>query len=77
MLLSPWKSGLDSLSKEVTGFSRNQSAPKERRRRRAEKRSSKRVYLVHLSLIKLVRISGLASLFLAIAVLSAHFAREC
>ena len=33
-------------------------------------------YLVNLFLIKLVRISGFACLFLAIAVLSAHFAPE-
>ena len=33
--------------------------------------------LVNLFLIKLVRISGFSSLFLAIAVYSAHFAREC
>ena len=33
--------------------------------------------LVNLFLANLVRISGFSSLFLAIAVLSAHFAREC
>ena len=34
-------------------------------------------FLVNLFLIKLVRISGFSSRFLAIAVFSAHFAREC
>ena len=34
-------------------------------------------FLVNLFLTNLVRISGFSSLFLAIAVLSAHFAREC
>ena len=33
--------------------------------------------LVNLFLMKLVRISGFSSLFLAIAVFSAHFARDC
>ena len=36
-----------------------------------------RTNLVNLFLPNLVRISGVSSLFLAIAVLSAHFAREC
>ena len=34
-------------------------------------------FLVNLFLTNLVRISGFSSLFLAIAVFSAHFAREC
>ena len=33
--------------------------------------------LEKLFLIKLVRISGFSSIFLAIAIFSAHFAREC
>ena len=40
-------------------------------------RTRLRPNLVNLFLIKLVRISGFSSLFLAIAVFSAHFAREC
>ena len=38
---------------------------------------ARRLLLVNLFLTNLVRISGFSSLFLAIAVFSANFAREC
>ena len=62
-----WRSGL-KFSSEIENFKRDW---------KFQSRLIFSIFLVNLFLTNLVRISGSSSLFLATAVLSAHFARKC